>query len=95
MGFGSVVASGVAAPRAVAVLASIAAFFVLRHELRGQVDDALAEQYTQVATRLEQQGFVPGVRLPGSPFRGGAPSGPVQLLGSDGSIFARVRRALR
>jgi two-component system sensor histidine kinase MprB len=71
------------------VLVSIAAFFVLRHELRSQVDDALAEQYTQVATRLEQSGFVPGVRLPGSPFRGGAPSGPVQLLTSDGSIFAR------
>ncbi|MEA2130054.1 MAG: two-component system, OmpR family, sensor histidine kinase MprB, partial [Solirubrobacteraceae bacterium] len=71
------------------VLVSIAAFFVLRHELRSQVDDALAEQYTQVAGRLEQSGFVPGVRLPGSPFRGGAPSGPVQLLTSDGSIFAR------
>src|SRR4051812_14527614 len=71
------------------VLVSIAAFFVLRHELRSQVDDALAEQYAQVATRLEQSGFAPGVPLPGSPFRGGAPSGPVQLLGADGSIFAR------
>jgi two-component system sensor histidine kinase MprB len=71
------------------VLVSIAAFFVLRHELRSQVDDALVEQYAQVATRLEQSGFAPGVPLPGSPFRGGAPSGPVQLLGADGSIFAR------
>jgi two-component system, OmpR family, sensor histidine kinase MprB len=71
------------------VLVSIVAFLVLRHELRGQVDDALAEQYTQVALRTEESGFVPGLRLPGSPFRGGAPSGPVQLLTSDGSIFAR------
>jgi two-component system sensor histidine kinase MprB len=71
------------------ILVSIVAFLVLRSELRGQVDDALAEQYTLVASRTEESGFVPGLRLPGSPFRGGAPSGPVQLLTSDGSIFAR------
>jgi two-component system sensor histidine kinase MprB len=71
------------------ILVSIVAFLVLRSELRGQVDDALAEQYTRVASRTEASGFVPGLRLPGSPFRGGAPSGPVQLLTSDGSIFAR------
>jgi two-component system sensor histidine kinase MprB len=71
------------------VLVSVVAFLVLRHELRSQVDQALAQQYTQVALRLEESGFVPGVRLPGSPFRGGAPSGPVQLLRSDGAIFAR------
>jgi two-component system sensor histidine kinase MprB len=71
------------------VLVSLAAFLVLRHELRSQVDNALAEQYAQVLLRLEESGFSSGVQLPGSPFRGGAPSGPVQLLSSDGSIFAR------
>jgi two-component system sensor histidine kinase MprB len=71
------------------VLVSVVAFLVLRHELRSQVDEALAQQYTQVALRLDESGFVAGVRLPESPFRGGAPSGPVQLLTSDGSIFAR------
>jgi two-component system sensor histidine kinase MprB len=71
------------------VLVSIVAFVVLRSELRSQVDDALAEQYTRAAIQAEQSGFVPGVRLPGSPFRGGAPSGPVQLLTADGRVFAR------
>lgn len=69
------------------VLVSIVAFLVLRSELRGQVDDALAEQYTQVAGRADRFGFGPGLRFPEAPARGGAPSGPVQLLTSDGTIL--------
>jgi two-component system sensor histidine kinase MprB len=73
------------------VLVSIVAFLVLRHELRGQVDDAIAEQYTQVAGRADRFGFGPGLRLPLPAVRGGAPSGPVQLLTSDGEIFLRAQ----
>ncbi|HUR87415.1 MAG TPA: HAMP domain-containing sensor histidine kinase [Solirubrobacteraceae bacterium] len=66
------------------VLVSIVAFLVLRSELRGQVDDALAQQYTQVASRADRFGFGPELRFPAPPARGGAPSGPVQLLSPDG-----------
>jgi two-component system sensor histidine kinase MprB len=69
------------------VLVSIVAFLVLRSELRGQVDDALAEQYAAVSGRADRFGFGPGLRLPAPAVRGGAPSGPVQLLTSDGEIF--------
>jgi two-component system sensor histidine kinase MprB len=66
------------------VLVSIGAFLVLRSVLRGQVDDALAAQYTQAATRTDRFGFGPELRFPAPPARGGAPSGPVQLLNADG-----------
>ena len=66
------------------VLVSIVAFLVLRSELRGQVDDALADQYAQVASRTDRFGFGPELRFPAPPARGGAPSGPVQLLSPDG-----------
>ena len=66
------------------VLVSSVAFLVLRNELRGQLDDALTEQYTQVATRADRFGFTPELRFPAPPARGGAPSGPVQLLNADG-----------
>jgi two-component system sensor histidine kinase MprB len=73
------------------VLVSIVAFFVLRHELRSQVDDAIAEQYTVVSGRADRFGFSNDLQLPLPPLRGGAPSGPVQLLTSDGQIFLRAR----
>ncbi|HEV7882956.1 MAG TPA: HAMP domain-containing sensor histidine kinase [Solirubrobacteraceae bacterium] len=66
------------------VLVSIVAFLVLRSELRSQVDDALTTQYQQVAARAERYGFSPDLRFPAPPARGGAPSGPVQLLSADG-----------
>jgi len=77
------------------VLVSIVAFLVLRSELRGQVDDALAEQYAQVSGRADRFGFGPGLRLPQPAVRGGAPSGPVQLLTADGEIFLRAQGDLR
>jgi two-component system sensor histidine kinase MprB len=76
------------------VLVSIVAFLVLRSELRGQVDDALTAQYTQVATRTERFGFGPELRFPAPPARGGAPSGPVQLLSSDGAPLLPARSDL-
>ena len=76
------------------VLVSIVAYLVLRSELRGQVDDALAAQYAQVATRADRYGFGPELTLPAAPARGGAPSGPVQLLTSDGTILLPARSDL-
>jgi two-component system sensor histidine kinase MprB len=66
------------------VLVSLVAYLVLRNELRGQVDDALTAQYTQVASRADRYGFSPDLRFPAPPARGGAPSGPVQLLSAGG-----------
>jgi two-component system sensor histidine kinase MprB len=73
------------------VLVAIVAYFVLRHELRSQVDDAIAEQYSVVSGRADRFGFSEELQLPSPPLRGGAPSGPVQLLTSDGQIFLRAR----
>ena len=69
------------------VLVSVVAFLVLRSELLGQVDDALAAQYTQVAGRADRFGFGPELRFPPPPARGGAPSGPVQLLSAAGDVL--------
>src|SRR4051794_23819386 len=73
------------------VLVATVAYFVLRHELRSQVDDAIAEQYTIVSGRADRFGFSNELQLPSPPLRGGAPSGPAQLLTSDGQIFLRAR----
>ena len=73
------------------VLVSVVAYFVLRNELRNQVDEALAAQYEQVQ-RLTRE-FGPsralGLRLPAPSARRGGPNGPVQLLTADGSIVFR------
>jgi two-component system sensor histidine kinase MprB len=76
------------------VLVSLVAFLVLRNELRGQVDDALAAQYAQVAGSADRSGFGPRLRFPAPPARGGAPSGPVQLLDSAGDVLLRARSDL-
>jgi two-component system sensor histidine kinase MprB len=73
------------------VLVATVAYFVLRHELRSQVDDAIAEQYTVISGRTDRFGFSNELQLPSPPLRGGAPSGPAQLLTSDGQIFLRAR----
>jgi len=76
------------------VLVSIVAFLVLRDELRDQLDDALAAQYVQVASRVDDSGFGPELRFPAPPARGGAPSGPVQLLDSDGNVVSTAQSDL-
>ena len=68
------------------VLVSLAAYLVLRHELRGQVDEALREQYVQVQ-RLAERRFVPGLEFPKPSDRAGGPSGPAQVIGFDGDIL--------
>ena len=77
------------------VLVSVVAFLVLRNELRGQVDDALADQYTQVASRADRFGFSPELRFPAPPARGGAPSGPVQLLNAEKDLSHALELARR
>jgi len=76
------------------VLVSVVAFFVLRQELRDQVDDALTAQYAQVAGLADRSHFGPELTFPAPPARGGAPSGPVQLLTSDGDILRAARSDL-
>jgi two-component system sensor histidine kinase MprB len=64
------------------VLVSVAAYLVLRHELRGQVDDALSAQFAQV--RETGRLFGPGESFPLPPARSGGPYGPVQLIDLSG-----------
>ncbi|MBW3653206.1 MAG: hypothetical protein KY433_06355, partial [Actinobacteria bacterium] len=78
------------------VLVSVAAYFVLRDELRSQIDEGLAEQYAQVqrpaarVLRSAEHGF----RFPAAPARAGSPSGPVQLLASDGEVVVAAKSDL-
>ncbi len=73
------------------VLVSIAAYFVLRNELRSQIDDGLAAQYVQVQQLAREfgPGRALGLRVPAPSAREGGPSGPVQLLTTDGRVVFR------
>ncbi len=79
------------------VLVSIVAYLVLRSELRGQVDEALAAQYTQVlrvAARFDR-GPGPRFRFPAPSARRGGPSGPVQWLGPEGEVVVAAESDLQ
>jgi two-component system sensor histidine kinase MprB len=73
------------------VLVSITAYFVLRSELRSQVDDGLTSQYVQVQ-RIAQE-FGPtralGLRVPDPSAREGGPTGFVQVLTPHGEVVFR------
>ena len=73
------------------VLVSVVAYFVLRNELRSQVDDGLAAQYAQVQRIARDFGPGPalGSRVPQPSAREGGLNGPVQLLTRDGTIVFR------
>ncbi|HEV2060040.1 MAG TPA: ATP-binding protein, partial [Solirubrobacteraceae bacterium] len=75
------------------VLVSIVAYAVLRSELRGQVDEALAEQYVQVQRSVRGHRFGPGLgeQLPVPSVRRGGAGGPVQLIGPGGEVIFRSR----
>ncbi|MBW3608046.1 MAG: hypothetical protein KY463_06775, partial [Actinobacteria bacterium] len=75
------------------VLVSIVAYAVLRSELRGQVDDALAAQYVQVQRSVRGHRFGPGLgeQLPVPSVRRGGAGGPVQLIGPGGEVIFRSR----
>jgi len=68
------------------VLISVVAYLALRSELRGQVDDALAEQYRRVRVtgRLLER---PDLRFPQASARSGGPSGLVQVITPNGDVF--------
>jgi two-component system sensor histidine kinase MprB len=73
------------------VLVSVVAYFVLRNELRSQVDDGLAAQYVQVqrVARDYGPGRALGLRVPEPSAREGGPTGPVQVLTSEGTVVFR------
>ena len=75
------------------VLVAIVAYVVLRNELRGQVDDALARQYVQVQRSVRGERLAPGLgyELPAPSVRAGGPSGPVQLIDPAGNVVFRSR----
>jgi two-component system sensor histidine kinase MprB len=72
------------------ILISFVAYVALRIELRGQVDDALTEQFQQVREtgRLLVR---PGLQFPDPSARSGGPAGPVQVITSDGDVFIRAQ----
>jgi len=72
------------------VLISLVAYVALRSELRGQVDDALYDQFQQVREtgRLLVR---PGLDFPDPSARSGGPAGPVQVITSDGDIYIRAQ----
>ena len=73
------------------VLVSVIAYFVLRSELRSQVDDGLASQYVQVQQLAERYGTgrALGLRVPDPSAREGSANGPVQVLTPNGEIVFR------
>jgi two-component system sensor histidine kinase MprB len=73
-----------------AVLISGGAYVALRSELRGQVDDALTEQY-QLAREEGQVVVHPGMQFREPSARSGGPAGPVQVITSQGDIFIRAQ----
>jgi two-component system, OmpR family, sensor histidine kinase MprB len=74
------------------VLVAIVAYVALRSELRGQVDEALKNQYTQVLRSVRDEGIARsrGYDLPTPSLRAGDPSGPVQLIAPDGTVISRT-----
>ncbi len=74
------------------VLVAIVAYAVLRSELRGQVDQALQTQYTQVLRTVRSEGIARarGYDLPTPSLRAGDPSGPVQLIAPGGAVIFRT-----
>ena len=75
------------------VLVAVVAYVVLRSELRGQVDAALARQYGQVQRSMRGERLAPGLgyELPTPSVRAGGPSGPVQLIDPAGNVVFRSR----
>jgi two-component system sensor histidine kinase MprB len=75
---------------AILTLAAIVCFVVMRHELRGQVDDALRNQSSLVRRIRAAPGGQPPegfpLRLPQPPQRSGGPAPFVQLIARDGRV---------
>jgi two-component system, OmpR family, sensor histidine kinase MprB len=81
-----------AAAVAIAVLlASVAAYVLVRGQLRGEIDDSLrkrADGVTDVAGLMQRPGFPPARRIPPPDFEVGGAVPFVQLLGDEGRVLA-------
>jgi two-component system, OmpR family, sensor histidine kinase MprB len=77
-------AAGVAVAVAVILVAAIS-YWVVRNQLRGQVDDALRAQ----AAAIEQTGQL-GRAFPGIPASAGGPAPYVQVVLASGQVFPRL-----
>jgi two-component system, OmpR family, sensor histidine kinase MprB len=77
------------------VLVCAVAYLVLRHELRGQVDDALRQQYSALEREPGAIGATSEGHLLLPPPRAGEPTGPAQLIDPDGDVVAYAERQLR
>jgi two-component system, OmpR family, sensor histidine kinase MprB len=88
-----------AAAVAIAVLlASVAAYVLVRGQLRGEIDASLrgrAEGITDVSRMMPGHGFLPERRIPPPEFEVGGPVPFVQLLGEKGEVVARGADRLR
>jgi two-component system sensor histidine kinase MprB len=67
------------------VLVSVVAYFVVRNQLRGQVDDALRAQMTMIHER-----YALGRPFPANPASSGGPAPYGQVVMADGSTGARI-----
>ncbi|HMJ35571.1 MAG TPA: HAMP domain-containing sensor histidine kinase [Baekduia sp.] len=75
------------------VLASVVCFFVMRGELRGQIDDSLRDQGRQLSRlQLGVNRTLPR-RVPEPPRRSGTPAGYVQFLDTHGAVLRRPMAA--
>ena len=77
------------------VLVCVVAYLVLRHELRSQVDEALRQQYVALQQLPRPLDPTPGVRVFIPSSEAGEPSGPAQLISSDGDVLVRADSQLR
>jgi two-component system sensor histidine kinase MprB len=80
VGLAAAVAVGIAI-----VLVSLVAYFVVRHQLTSQVDNALRAQ----ANLVERQ-FGLGTPFPGIPASAGGPAPYAELVAADGTVYPRA-----
>jgi two-component system, OmpR family, sensor histidine kinase MprB len=66
------------------VLVAAGAYFVVRHQLRSQVDNALRAQANVIQTR-----FGLGTPFPGIPASAGGPAPYAELVAADGTVYER------
>jgi two-component system, OmpR family, sensor histidine kinase MprB len=88
-----------AAAVAIAVLlASVAAYVLVRGQLRGEIDDSLARRadgLAEIGPVMPHRGFIPERRLPPPALDVGGPVPFVQLLGENGEVLTRGADGVR
>jgi two-component system sensor histidine kinase MprB len=76
------------------LMISLVAYFAIRSELRGKIDDAMQTQFEQVRATGRLDGGVIR-RFPAAPVRDGSPAGPAQLISFNGEILIAAEGDLR